>query len=595
MSKVWKAIGTLTAALILIALAQPLIAQTPVITAEVDQSNPTLYDTVTLTITVTGENNIRPPVLPTLSGFQIKGSEITSQQTFRNGKVAAEFKFIVELQPRHTGTIEIGPVQVPVGGDVYETDPITLDVTHGTPPTPTPFPVTSLPPVNSFLRPQSQPNQGDPSFQSSESDGIYFVESEVDNYEPYLGEQITYFSKFYATEPSFIRPIHRAPDFVGFWDPDRKDRQEYPDFVEGAGYKVTEYSAILFPTIAGSITIEPTSVGIPGGFFSSSFMEYASPAVELQVKPLPLNEPPSFTGAVGKYDIEASLDTDSLILGESATLTVTILGQGNFDTLPDPTWQDVSGWRAFENDSVHRSFVEDGVINGIKTFQRVLVPNEPGDFDLPSIQYSYFDPDLEEYVTVSTDAITVRVAPDPDSAAIPDLAIDDTEADAITEIRHIKPAPRGIGSPSAPTHISPAVWGLGGLPVATLVALIAWRWVNTRRLAAIRANAPIRARELALSRLSDLDPVASGADVAAAALHGYLSVIVGQSSSSLLTSDLKELLHGRGVKYDTTQRLEKLLGELDQIRFAPQGMSEVVSSGEAVAAIVRRIESEIQA
>ncbi len=594
MSKVWKAIGTLTVALILIALAQPLLAQTPVITAEVDRSDPTLYDTVTLTITVTGENNIRPPVLPTLSGFQIKGSEITSQQSFRNGKVTAEFKFIVELQPRHTGTIEIGPVRVPVGGDVYETDPITLDVTHGTPPTPTPFPATSLPPVNSFLRPQSPPNQGDPSFQSSESDGIYFVESEVDNYEPYLGEQVTYISKFYATAPSFIRPIHRAPDFVGFWDPDRTDRQEYPAIVEGAGYSVTEYSAILFPAIAGNIMIEPTSVGVPGGFFSSSFSEYASPIVELQVRPLPLNEPQSFTGAVGSYDIEASLDTDSLILGESVTLTVTILGQGNFDTLPDPIWQDVPGWRAFENDSVHRTFVEDGIINGIKTFQRVLVPDEPGDFDLHSIEYSYFDPDLEEYVTVSTDTISVRVTPDPDFAAIPDPAIGDDEAEIIADIRHIKPAPSGIGSPSAPTQISPAVWGLGGLPVAALATLIAWRWVNARREAALRAKAPIRARELALRRLSDLDPVASRADAAAAALHGYLSVIIGQSSSSLLTSDLKELLHGRGVKADTTQRLEKLLGDLDQIRFAPQGMSEVSSSGEAVAEIVRRIESEIQ-
>ncbi len=585
MSKVWKAIGTMTAALILIALAQPLLAQTPVITAEVDRSDPTLYDTVTLTITVSGENNIRPPVLPTLSGFQIKGSEITSQQTFRNGKVTAEFKFIVELQPRHTGTIEIGPVRVSVGGDVYETDPITLDVTHGTPPTPTPFPATSLP----------LPNQGDPSFQSSASDGIYFVESEVDNYEPYLGEQVTYISKFYATAPSFIRPIHRAPDFVGFWDPDRTDRQEYPTIVEGAGYSVTEYSAILFPAIAGNIMIEPTSVGVPGGFFSSSFSEYASPTVELQVRPLPLNEPQSFTGAVGSYDIEASLDTDSLILGESVTLTVTVLGQGNFDTLPDPIWQDVPGWRAFENDSVHRTFVEDGIINGIKTFQRVLVPDEPGDFDLPSIEYSYFDPDLEEYVTVSTDTISVRVTPDPDFAAIPAPAIEDDEAATIADIRHIKPAPSGIGSPSAPTQISPAVWGLGGLPVAALVTLIAWRWVNARREAALRAKAPIRARELALRRLSALDPVASRADAAAAALHGYLSVIIGQSSSSLLTSDLKELLHGRGVKADTTQRLEKLLGDLDQIRFAPQGMSEVSSSGEAVAEIVRRIESEIQA
>ena len=583
-------------ALALLIAARPLSAQTSTVTAEVDMTDPTLYDTVTLTVTVIGESNIGAPVFPTLSGLQITGRKITSQQTFGSGRVTAEFKFIIEMRPRHTGAIEIGPVRVPIGGVIYETSPITLNVTQGVPPTPAPLPTPLFPPASSLLRPQSSLNQGDPSFQNAAEDGVYFIEAEVDNDSPYLGEQITYISKFYSADPYFIRPIHSSPDFVGFWNPDRTDRREYPEVIEGNGYSVVESSAILFPTIAGDITIEPSTVGVPGGIRSGSFREYASAPIQVQVRPLPLNEPASFTGAVGAYEIEASLDTDSLTLGESLTMTVTISGQGNFDTLPDPVWRDVPGWRAFENDSFHRSFVQDGVINGSKTFERVLVPDADGDFALPPVEYSYFDPLLERYVTISTEEISVRVAPDPNAAVIPepDPAIADDGSASVTDIRHIKPAPGGIGAPSDPIQLSPLIWGLGGLPIVALAILAAWRWTMSRREAALLASAPTRARQLALSRLSGLDPAATGADAATAALHGYLSAVLGRSSSSLLITDLRALLKERDVPEDTLQQLEVLLHELDQLRFAPKDMTDSGSVGKSVAQIVRRIEREIR-
>lgn len=584
----------LLSAVALFAAPPPIHAQTSSVTAEVDSADPTLYDTVTLTVTVTGENNIGAPVFPTLSGLQIVGRKINSQQSYHQGRVTAEFRFIIEMRPRHTGTIVIGPVRVPIGGDTYETAPITLNVTQGVPPTPSPMPTPLLPPASSLLRPQSQFNQGDPSLDTSVSDGSFFIESEVDNDAPYLGEQITYRSKFYASDPFFIRPIHRPPDFVGFWNPDRTDRREYPEIIEGNGYSVIEFSTIVFPTIAGDISIEPSTVGVPGGVLSSSFQEYASPPVELQVKPLPSNEPASFTGAVGKFEIEANLDTDSLAVGESLTLTVEIEGQGNFDTLPDPVWRDIPGWRAFENDSVHRSFVQDGVINGAKTFQRVLVPDSAGDFDLPPIEYSYFDPEIERYVTASTQSVSVHVAPDPNAAPIPEPVVTEDGAPAVTDIRHIKPAPRGIGSPSDPTQINPVIWGLGALPFAALLASFAWRWSVARREAARIAAAPIRARREALARMSDLGASSSGADAATAALHGYLSVILGRSSSSLPITELEAPLRELGVTDNTIQQLMGALRELDQSRFAPQWLADEGGAAKTVAEIVRRMEREIQ-
>ncbi len=588
----WKGIITLVAALTLIAALQPLYAQTPSVTAEVDRTDPTLYDTVTLTITVTGESNIGAPDLPSLSGLQVVGRNISSEQTILNGQLSARFEFVYNLQPRHTGTIEIGPVRVTVGDDIHETAPITLDVTRGVAPTPLPIPTPSSPPISSFLRPQSPSTSGgDPSFPSSADDGSYFFEAEVDKDSPYMGEQISYISKFYSSNPYMTRPVSRSPDFAGFWNPGRTNRREYPEVVSGVGYSVIESSAMLFPTLAGNISIEPSSVSI----FSGGLREHASPPIELQVRPLPMNEPPSFTGAVGKYNIEASVNENSVELGESLTLTVIISGAGNFDTLPDPTWQDIPGWRAFENNSSYSVFVEDGILNGIKTFQRILVPNEPGSFDIPPIEYSYFDPSLEQYITASTDAISVRVAPDPSAAAVPDPSIEGDGVSPEPDIRHIKPAPGGIGAPSDSILAHPIFWGLGGLPIAALAALAAWRWAGARREAMARANASAKTRELALKRLSDLASGGSDADAATAtaALHGYLSVILGRASSALLAPELNSILGERGIKPDTISRLESILRDLDQTRFAPHGLAQAGDEGKAVAEIVGRIEREL--
>ena len=361
-------------------------------------------------------------------------------------------------------------MRVPIGGIIYETSPITLNVAPGVPSAQTP-PLPTQPFRSRELIPQTTKPRRSLSPELWQRTELTSSKPRFDNDSPYLGEQIRYASKFYSADSFFIRPIHSSPDFVGFWNPDRNRPARIPRNHRGGrifGGRIQRDTLSdhrgrhNHRTQYGGRSRRP-----PCPAHSESTPR---PRSKSGLRPLPLNEPASFTGAVGKYEIEASLDADSLTLGESVTMTVTISGQGNFDTLPDPVWRDAPGWRAFENDSFHRSFVQDGAINGSKTFERVLVPDAAGVFDLPPIEYSYFDPELEQYVTVSTDAMPVQVAPDPSAAPIPDPALAATEdgSMSVTDIRHIKPAPSGIGAPSDPVQLSPLIWGLGGLPVAAI-------------------------------------------------------------------------------------------------------------------------------
>ena len=111
---------------------------------------------------------------------------------------------------------------------------------------------------------------------------------------------------------------------------------------------MTELRTVLFPSLAGPVTIEPARITIPGGFFSSG-AELQTQPVALDVKPMPPNAPPSFNGAVGQFTLSGNVDTTQSKVNEPITWEVTLSGWGNLNALPDPTWPDLPEWRSFES------------------------------------------------------------------------------------------------------------------------------------------------------------------------------------------------------------------------------------------------------
>lgn len=58
--------------------------------------------------------------------------------------------------------------------------------------------------------------------------------------------------------------------------------------------------------------------------------------MNITVKELPAGAPASFTGAVGKFSMDASLSADQLAANSAGTFTVKITGQGNLPFIQAP-------------------------------------------------------------------------------------------------------------------------------------------------------------------------------------------------------------------------------------------------------------------
>ena len=553
--------------------ATPVHAQTPSVTASVDRTNLTMSDVLTVTLKIEGISNVHPlPQAPVVSGLVLVGNERRSSQSFVQGVLTAHFEFKFRYQPARTGAIVIDPINVILDNVVHVTKPITVNVTGG-----------------SQTPQQSATNSTQPSQLLGQD---FFAEAEVDDQTPYIGQQIAYTLRFYSANV-FSRPIYDAPDFAGFWNPGKSSEQEGVANIAGRNYDVTEIDTILFPTLAGDLAIEPTNVSVRGGLLGSQVTEYPTRQIDLKVRPLPPDEPDAFTGAVGRFNIEGKVDTDTVELGEPVTLTLTVSGEGNMETLPAPSWPDFPGWRSLDNDAPYQMSIVDGKVQGVRKFERVLIPNLSGSHDLPHIEYAYFDPYLEEYVTLATQSFRVEVLSDPGStAASPPESIEE-EVEPTLDIRYIKPAPISLGLPGRPFTYNGLFWTLWLTPLAGSLAVATWLVFTRRRSTSITDGEYTRARETALAQLATVGPGASAGDAAGLALHNYLEVRFGLPTGGLRVEEIAGLLNQHSVDSDTTDQLVSLLNRLAEMRFAPYELTDSGDVAREVEQIVQRLDEEL--
>ena len=554
----------------------PVHAQTPSVTASVDRTNLELSDVLTLTLLIEGVSNVNPlPQAPAIDGLVLVGSERRSQQTFVQGALSAHFEFKFIYQPLRTGPIDIEPINVILDNTVHITEPITVNVTGvvGTAQMP-----TGAPPQPTSLVGQD-----------------FFAESEVDYETPYIGQQITYTLRFYSANV-FARPIYDAPDFAGFWNPGKSSEEESLADAAGRSYRVTEANTILFPTLAGDLKIEPTNVSVRGGLLGSNVTQFPTRQIYLKVRPLPPGEPDAFTGAVGRYSVASEMDLDSVDIGDPVTLTLTVSGEGNMESLPAPEWPDVPGWRAFDNDAPYQMSIVDGKVQGAREFERVFIPSASGSYAFPPVEYAYFDPYIGEYVSITSRSFMVEVLPDPGSPEAEPLATSGEVEEAETQdIRYIKPVPDPIGRPASPLTTSSAFWLLWLTPLAgilTVAALVAYR----RRPAIVGITGePNAETQAVLARLATVEPGTPATDAASMALHGYLDVRLNCTTSGMSATEIAELLSRRGVSSATCQGLVDLLGKLAEMRFSPHEIEGAEEVAQDVEAMVRELDEELPA
>ena len=107
--------------------------------------------------------------------------------------------------------------------------------------------------------------------------------------------------------------------------------------------------------------------------------------------------------------------------GDPLTITVRITGRGDFDRVTVPQISDPSGWKTYPPSAKFQADDDIG-ISGAKSFEMAVIPQDSKSMS-PTLEWSYFDPIKEQYVTLTGQGTPIKVEGEPQAAAAPVAAL----------------------------------------------------------------------------------------------------------------------------------------------------------------------------
>ncbi len=157
-----------------------------------------------------------------------------------------------------------------------------------------------------------------------------------------------------------------------------------------------------------------------GNFFNDSFSGFSSnrpltlttDPINLHVNPLPKEgRPADFTGLVGTFQVASTLEPSTLKAGESATLTIQVKGRGTVNRIPDLELPEMDFARTYSDQPVLETEQSRQGIMGTKTMKWALVPENTGEYKVPLLSLSFFNPETKKYHVLVTPTHYLSVLP----------------------------------------------------------------------------------------------------------------------------------------------------------------------------------------
>lgn len=497
----------LIAVSVALACMQSALADSPSVTAVLSNSEVTVGETVELQIKVVGPGDARPPEEISIDGLEIHSTGTSRQFEIHNFSTSSSVTYNYTILPLRAGRFTIPPQTVHAGGKILRTPELALNVGDAPGQQTKPRPGRST---------QGQPtNAGD----------LVFAELIVPKKTAYVGEIVPV-----QIRMGFDARVHprltEPPDITGQGFTSQKLQQSSQNLetINGRPFEVVTFKTAIAAARAGKFEIGPVKakaqVVVPrrrnaprsrspfdlfdlddpfsDPFFSNPFaqmgerrdIQISSDPVALEVKPLPPNSPPSFSGAIGSFTMATDAKPKSVQVGDPITVTTTISGRGNFDRVNAPLLEDDRGWHKYPPSSRFKQDDEVG-ISGTKTFETVVSPNENKQ-TLPLLAFSYFDPAKEQYVTLHSEPMAITVQ----GGAAPNVAAQPASSSPATAPRGRPPVPDStkprdilyqLTEPSRtvksfePLYTRRGFWAAQSLPLAALLVFAGWK-IRRRRL-----------------------------------------------------------------------------------------------------------------
>ncbi len=554
---------------------------------------------INLAIQISNEPEHEPPVIPEIDGAEVRNVGTSQQTHIINFRTIQSVTHQYQIIPRRAGKLVIPPIEIVIAGETRQTNPKTLNVTK------------------------------------AESKDLLFVEVHGNRESIYLGESLD------LTLEIWIKPfIDRRYNFGTTIDmqncldfrnsswgpfgellqnlrrlPVRRGRRADADGVE-QDYYIYYLQRTVWPEKAGRLDLLDVNIivqyplRIDRGrtfFFSEARVTRERPiSTQAEVDPITIKPVPTegrprwYNGAVGRYQFSVTAKPTEVHVGDPITLTMALRGGGRLALLQPPRLDEVEQLGA--QFKIPDEMLAGEVRGNVKTFtQTVRARNDTVEL-IPAVPFTYFDTESEEFVTLYSDPIPIRVAAS-EGLAVSTIVESETGPRVSTRLTR-----QGEGILANYTDMDDLLAQQGFAPGTEAVAWIAsppavfflTMLVRRRRKRlkhdvayatrrAAKRTALRTLQQAAIARERANDPREEAA-VVLAAVTQYVANRYGLPSSSLTRGEALERLRRCGVAEQKIRSVDALLAECESLQYA--GSSS--EGGEALASRARHCIGELE-
>ena len=362
--------------------------------------------------------------------------------------------------------------------------------------------------------------------------------------------------------------------------------------VNGRPYRTCTWSQyVMFPQTTGklqipSITFEgivvqqnrnvdPFEAFFNGG---SGYVEVkkkiVAPGIDIQVDPLP-QRPATFSGGVGRFNISGQMDKTETKANDPIKIRVIVSGTGNLKLIKQPVITLPADFDKYEPKVTEQTKLTAAGIEGSKIYDFLIVPRHQGKYDIPPVEFTYFDTNSKSYQTVKTEGFHLDVAKGSGSSSVSDFSGQEDLQELNKDIRYIKTGDTEqhqlgdffFGSTAYMVSIAALV-----LVFISLFVIFRQRAIDNANVTKMRGK---KANKVATKRLKQASKLMMDNkpgefyDEVLRALWGYVGDKLNIPVAQLSHDNISQKLAERGVHQSIIDKFLGALNECEFERYAP--------------------------